>query len=128
MAAAWLLEDEQNPRADQLLEQVEIIHVPPLFWLEIRNLLIMAERRKRLGIGEALPYLLRLRELPFEDAGGGSDTGIFAMADRHNLTGYDAAYLALAIEDSLPLATLDRKLATAARAAGVTVLGPLAEG
>lgn len=127
MAAAWLLPHPQSAEADELLAQIDAIHVPALFWFEIRNLLIMAERHARLGAGEALPYLLRLRELPFADAGSGHDVGIFAMAHRHTLSGSDAAYLALAIENSLPLATLDRKLAAAARAAGVAVLGPLAD-
>jgi hypothetical protein len=36
-----------------------------------------------------------------------------------------AAYLALARERGLPLATLDGKLAQAARREGVTLLGPL---
>jgi predicted nucleic acid-binding protein len=128
VAAAWLLPDEQSAEADALFDQIDAIHVPSLFWFEVRNLLLVAERRGRVEGGEALPYLLRLRKLPFEDAGIGSDIAILSLARRHNLTGYDAAYLALAIEDSLPLATLDRPLAAAARVAGVTVLGPLANG
>ncbi len=126
MAAAWLLPDEQSDQADALIERVDAIHVPALFWFEVRNLLILAERRGWIDAGEALPCLLRLRGLPFEDAGAGADLGILDIAHRHKLSGYDAAYLALAIADSLPLATLDRKLAAAALAEGVRVLGPLA--
>jgi predicted nucleic acid-binding protein len=40
------------------------------------------------------------------------------------LSAYDAAYLALALLEGLPLATLDRRLAEAARAEQVIVFGP----
>jgi predicted nucleic acid-binding protein len=39
----------------------------------------------------------------------------YVLALRHNLSGYDAAYLWLAAELKTPLATFDRKLAQAAR-------------
>jgi predicted nucleic acid-binding protein len=42
---------------------------------------------------------------------------------RHRLTVYDAAYLELALRADAPLATLDRELARAARAARVPLLG-----
>jgi len=41
------------------------------------------------------------------------------LAQRHQLTNYDAAYLALAAATSLPLATNDAALRRAAAAAGV---------
>jgi predicted nucleic acid-binding protein len=41
----------------------------------------------------------------------------------HRLTVYDAAYLELARRLDAPLATLDRALAAAARAAAVDLLG-----
>jgi len=46
-----------------------------------------------------------------------------ALARRHRLTVYDAAYLELAQREGVPLATLDGALAAAARAEGVPVLG-----
>ena len=48
---------------------------------------------------------------------------ILARARVHRLTFYDAAYLELALRLSAPLATLDRALARAARAAAVPLLG-----
>ena len=67
----------------------------------------------------------RLRRLPLGDLGAGSDGAVLAVAMAHGLTAYDAAYLALAQEHGLPLATLDQKLAQAARHEGVALLGPL---
>ena len=46
------------------------------------------------------------------------------LAERYVLTGYDAAYLELAIRHRLPLAALDSDLIKAARAAGVELVQP----
>jgi len=54
----------------------------------------------------------------------GQDGSVIKLATVQGLSAYDAAYLELAIARSLPLATLDRKLAAAARAEKVPVLGP----
>jgi predicted nucleic acid-binding protein len=48
---------------------------------------------------------------------------VLALAREHRLTVYDAAYLELALRADLPLATLDRQLTAAARAARVSLLG-----
>jgi predicted nucleic acid-binding protein len=45
------------------------------------------------------------------------------MADRFQLTVYDAAYLELAQRRRLPLATLDSELGNAAQALGLPVIG-----
>jgi predicted nucleic acid-binding protein len=44
------------------------------------------------------------------------------MADRFQLTVYDAAYLELAERRTLPLATLDAELRAAAKALGVRLV------
>jgi predicted nucleic acid-binding protein len=44
------------------------------------------------------------------------------LAQTHQLTAYDAAYLALALRFQLPHATLDQELITAAHAAGVKLI------
>ena len=46
---------------------------------------------------------------------------VLPMADRYGLTVYDATYLELAARRGLQLATLDRQLAEASRAAGVAL-------
>jgi predicted nucleic acid-binding protein len=43
------------------------------------------------------------------------------LARAHNLSSYDASYLELAMRLGLPLATLDDKLKTAAKAVGVSL-------
>lgn len=127
VAAAWLLPEEDSQAAERLIEALsQRSPVPSLFWHELRNILLMAERRGRIGRGEAAAAMGRLRRLPLEDAGAGSDGAILALAAARGLTAYDAAYLALAQERGLPLATLDQSLARAARHEGVHLLGPLA--
>lgn len=44
------------------------------------------------------------------------------LARKHRLTAYDAAYLELALRAAAPLATLDDRLARAARAEGVLMV------
>jgi predicted nucleic acid-binding protein len=127
MAAAWILPDEHSPAAEALMPRSPATpaRVPSLFWHEIRSVALMAERRGRIAEGQAIGALARLRRLPLEDADDGRDEAVLALAVKHALSAYDAAYLALAIAEALPLATLDRKLAAAARLEGVAVRGPL---
>jgi predicted nucleic acid-binding protein len=127
MAAAWFLPDERNDAADRLMANLATDpgHVPSLFWFETRNLFLMAERRGRLKLGEAVLSMAQLRLFPLSDEGSGNDRLILALAERHGLSGYDASYLALAAAEKLPLATLDKKLAAAACAENIPVLGPL---
>jgi len=127
LAATWFLPDEQNDAADRIMAELRVNpgRAPSLFWFETRNLFLMAERRGRLQPGEAATTMAQLRGFPILDEGTGSDQLILTLADRHRLSGYDASYLALALSQNLPLATLDKKLAAAAQAEKVLVLGPL---
>jgi predicted nucleic acid-binding protein len=128
IAAAWILPDEASPAADRLLAALNggRAFAPSLFWHEARSIVTMAERRGRIGKGEAFSYLAALRALPLDTRGDGPDGAIVNLAMAHGLSSYDATYLALALSERLPLATLDKKLAAAARAEKVALLGPLA--
>ena len=66
--------------------------------------------------------MAKVRSLPIQTRIPVSDKRILTLAERHGLTAYDAAYLALAGEMRLPLATLDRQLITAATREGVPLL------
>ena len=126
IAAAWLLPEKDSDAAEAVIATLSgRPPVPSLFWHETRNVLVMAERRGRIAAGEPAAAMGTLRRLPLEDAGTGSDGIVLALAMAHGLTAYHAAYLALAQERGLPLATLDQKLAGAAKRAGVPLVGPL---
>lgn len=129
LVAAWLLPEEYSDDAETIIASIaEPCPAPSLLWFEVRNILVMSERRGRIAPGGALLGMERVRRLPLDDAGIGGDGSILLLASNHSLSAYDAAYLALAVNRSISLATLDRKLAGAARKEGVTVLGPYAHG
>jgi predicted nucleic acid-binding protein len=96
--------------------------VPALWWFEVRNLLVMNERRRRIAPAGTAIFLADLQKLPIAiDRAPDSET-VVELAREHGLTVYHAAYLELALRLALPLATLDRALADAAPAAGVELL------
>lgn len=128
MAIAWLMPDEQTEasiRVLRLLSSTEGL-VPNIFRHEVRNILLVSERRQRISRSEVDEILRGLDEPSLRECGPGDDSDVVALARLHRLTAYDAAYLALALSTGSPLATLDRALAAAARTCKVTVLGPLA--
>jgi predicted nucleic acid-binding protein len=127
IAAYWMLPDENSDLADRVMLRLAEgpARVPSQFWHEARSLFLKAERRGRLAAGGAAAPQQRLWRLPIEDTGAGADAAVFALAVRHGLSTYDATYLALALAEQIPIATLDTRLAAAARLEAVAVLGPL---
>ena len=121
VAAAWLLADEAAALADQALDRLaeDTAIVPGLFWHELRNLLLSAERRRRISDRYADACMARLRRLPIRCSEDAEDHQILTLARTHRLTAYDASYLALAIREGCPLASLDRRLNEAAVTEGV---------
>ena len=127
VALAWGLPDEASPRADRLLARLfgEPVWVPALWWHEMVNALTVAHRRHRVPASEVMRLLDLYGGLPIQtDALATSDAArrVHLLAQEHGLSGYDAAYIELAQRRALELATLDRRLAAAARRAGVQPL------
>jgi predicted nucleic acid-binding protein len=125
VSACWALADEGHPIADVALtrSQTEEIYAPTLWWFEIRSLLVVAERRKRLTAPRTDAFLRSLPTLRLLFDQSPDEREIIALARRQALTVYDASYLALAIRLRLPLATLDKKLAAAANREGADLVG-----
>jgi len=123
----WFLVDERTAFTDSLLDAIDRVEywAPSVWRLEIPNALLVAERKRRIdrvGRLEALDQASRLRikvdpELPDMQA-------ISAIAERRQLSTYDAAYLQLAIRLGSGLITLDQQLAKAALAEGVPLEAP----
>ena len=120
----WLMPDESSALAEHALECLDGDEAlaPGLWWFEVRNALLSAERRTRLTQDQTDAALAKLRRLPITMDHGVDDAVLMSLARRWRLTVYDAAYLELAQRLGLPLATLDRDLAKAADAAGVSRL------
>lgn len=122
---AWCFEDEATDAADEVLGRLvlEGVVVPAVWPLEVANVLVVAERRRRLSEAQATRFTKLLGELPIEvDLTRLRIGDVAALARKHGLSSHDASYLMLAEQRGLPLATLDERLAAAAAAAGVAVL------
>ncbi len=127
MTLAWILEDERPELVANVLDRVveEGALAPTLWPLEVGNALLVAERRGRLSAGNRVEALRDLAELPItldDETAGRAWREIMRLAETHNLTLYDAAYLELALRRGLVLATLDKALRDAAGHVGVSVL------
>jgi predicted nucleic acid-binding protein len=127
VSAAWFLPDEATPFTEAVLSATALaeVWVPALWLLEIGNLMLNAQRRQRITVAKRLELIaaaegLRLRV----DREPVSLRSIDALAERHRLSSYDAAYLELAIRRKLPLATLDAALLAAMPAEGVAAPVP----
>ena len=126
IALAWCFSDETNLYADSicaLFPSFEAI-VPAIWPLEIANILVAGERRGRNTQADTIQWTRFLSSLPIvidekSNAYALSDT--VDLARSLNLSAHDASYLELAIRLSLPFATLDGKLKSAAIHVGVSI-------
>ena len=128
LTLSWYFEDERTPATDKLLDQVaeQGAHVPALWRLEVANGFQMSIRRKRFDAAfrdNALMHLARMPIMVDPDTNSYAWSTTLHLADRFQLTLYDAAYLELAQRRHLPLASLDQPLRTAADALGINFLG-----
>jgi predicted nucleic acid-binding protein len=120
--------DEQT---DIILEVFKFIAqfgavVPQLWRIEVANSLNVGIRRGTITKDNRGGILADLGDLPiFIDSETRNHTwgDTLALADKHQLTIYDATYLEVALRLSLPLATLDEDLRQAAQREGVALLG-----
>lgn len=124
VAVTWLLHDEEDPRADAALARLAETEalVPQVWHLEVRNALLLTERRGRISGDGALARLRSLTELPIRTDAEPDFDAAFELARHHRLTSYDAAYLELAKRRSGALSSLDDALVRAAVAEGLRVV------
>ena len=125
-ALGWMI-DAPAPlvslRALHLLQSGTIAVVPDLWYYEVSNALIMAERRGRATAQLVSAHLNDIERLAaFLDVSPTTPSVLVAAARQSGLTAYDAAYFELALRRNLPLATLDDKLRAAAQRAGIELL------
>lgn len=120
VAAARAFEDESGVYSDHVLATLgqEPALAPPIWPLEITNVLIGAERRGRIQPAATVAFLTLLESLPISVIATTSEQIMrraIDLARTYNLTTYDASYLDLAMSHAVPLATLDNALRIAAR-------------
>ena len=111
-----------------VLQQVSAgaeVHVPNIWPLEVTNALLKALRRNHITYEELIEYARQLGGLRVRVEPGDADRAfgqVLALAQRHQLTSYDASYLDLAQRLGIPIATADGNLVQAAGAVRVPVL------
>jgi predicted nucleic acid-binding protein len=124
---AWCFGDEATPYSESVLGALargEAI-VPPVWPLEVANVLLVGERKKRLTPAQSLRFVELLQSLPITlDAEVRPLAELLGLAREQGLTSYDASYLDLAVRTGLPLASLDGDLLKAADRFGVARYEP----
>ena len=129
VAFAWVLPSQASPGADALLTRIEAgaaVVVPSLWFLEVANGLLTAQRRTLITASERRQALERLSVLTLtigEDAGRAAFGQTSELAEQYGLSVYDAAYLEVGLRRRLPLGTRDKALRAAAKRSGLKVLG-----
>jgi predicted nucleic acid-binding protein len=128
-AVSWAFADERTPECLKVLRALATgdaeAFVSPLWFFEISNVLLVAEKRKRLTLEQSEAFLELLGSLPIRESGRPVPEipeTLLVLSRTQGLTAYDAAYLDLAqYEGGLPLATLDADLEKAAKRSGLCV-------
>ncbi len=123
---ALALSDEDASYGEAVLRELASQQgcAPMLFWYEVRNVLIVNERRGRITNSQIDDFLRNLSLLPITLDASPNESVVLAHTRRHGLSVYDAGYLELATRHSATIATLDNKLMNAAIAEGVEPFRP----
>jgi predicted nucleic acid-binding protein len=128
IVVAWCFEDEATAVTEGILDLLAkgtTVVVPAVWPLEVANAMLSAERKKRINVAQATAFLRRIAGFPISvDAIplGRAFDQVLSVGRQHQLTAYGAAYLELALRETLPLATLDNDLRRSAGIAGVDLL------
>ena len=112
---------EDGPRLDRIIAKYDRLLAPHLFWSEIRNVLLVAERRGRIEKEIVDVAIGEITRLHFEFDYAPSSEEVMRLARLHSLSIYDAVYLELAKRHKADLATLDQKLISAAKAENIII-------
>lgn len=117
---AWCFDDESNDFTDSILEKLkEATAVVPALWpLEVANVLLQTQKKKRITEAQTASFIDALSALPIvvdRSTMSRAMHSIFALANQEALTIYDASYLELAIREKIPLITLDHDLIKVAK-------------
>jgi len=121
---SWCFEDQLSELGEAALTAIghgSVPIAPPIWIYEVVNVLAAAKKKKLIDEATAATFWNKMYKLVTvtENPDRGAAQEILALSEKYHLTAYDAAYLELALREGLPLATQDKDLEKAARAAGV---------
>ncbi len=116
-ALALLLAENEGAEVEEIINGMISINgqifVPGLFWCELGNGLIMAERKNRIGPqsnATAVSSFARLPIVTHQETDFTIRNRIMGLARENGLTYYDASYLELAMRYEAPLKSFDTHL------------------
>lgn len=126
IAIGWMV-DTPTPRlalrALHLLQSGTVGVVPDLWYYEVCNALITAERRGRASAQTVSSHVSDIERLAiFLEVSPTTPSALMTAARQSGLAAYDAAYFELALRRNLRLATLDDTLRVVAQRAGIELL------
>jgi predicted nucleic acid-binding protein len=125
---SWVYHDQATPETHALLREVAegVTVVVPSFWfLEMANVLLIAQRRHKLTALQRKAAMAKLAAIQFtvdDEAARNAFDQISELAEKHGLTVYDAAYLEIAVRRKMSLASRDGALRSACRRCGLKPL------
>jgi len=124
---SWCFKDETNQYADAILDCLSdaTAFVPSIWPLEVVNVLLVAERKKRLSEADSVRFITLLSQLPIiveHERPERMMKDLLALARSNNLSSYDASYLDLSMRKGIPIATLDTRLITASKKTNIPIL------
>lgn len=123
---SWCFKDGTNDYAEIVLSRLtEATAIVPSIWpLEVVNVLLVAERQKRLSESDSVRFITLLSQLPIvvEYEQPEMMKELLSLARANGLSSYDASYLDLAMRNGFSIATLDNKLINAAKKSDVPIL------
>ncbi|MDZ7698515.1 MAG: type II toxin-antitoxin system VapC family toxin [Deltaproteobacteria bacterium] len=123
---SWCFKDEASEYADAVLDSLQESSalVPSIWPLEVVNVLLVAERKRRLSKADSVRFITLLSKLPIIVEYERTETmmnELLTLARVNNLSSYDTAYLDLSLRKGLPISTTDTRLIKAAKNADVTI-------
>jgi predicted nucleic acid-binding protein len=122
--------DEESEYAEKILEVMgsSSVVVPRVGPFEVINGLLVGERRGRVTISQCWRFLNMIKHLAIDvDARttqGVTFEELLEIGRNQRLSGYDAAFIEVALRHHLPLATLDKDMQRAAGELGIDLLDP----
>ncbi|MBU3730767.1 MAG: type II toxin-antitoxin system VapC family toxin [Beijerinckiaceae bacterium] len=121
-AASWVLPHEDGIDLNRLIEASNDFFAPFLFWAEIRNVILVSERRGLIlpeAASRAMSAIERL-DVTFDITPSSHD--VYNFSKQYGLSIYDSLYIELAHRKHAHLCTLDRKMRAAAEHEGIILI------
>lgn len=128
MTMAWCFAGQATAGAAKVQNRLEkeAALVPQHWFLEVTNVLAMADKHRRMTAARSAEFLALLETMDIQtdqETATRAFAHLLPLCRSYGLTSYDSAYLELALRRRLPLATFDRALRSAAKQLGIEVLG-----